>query len=146
MSYDPHLSLFMVGVIPSLIALKLLGKKKRTMFRDAQLGRHKGGRELLAAVGFCDELRAEAGGKRDSTAGPSPAETARAAEPIAPRGDGGEVQNGARGERKDWLVLEGTVGPNGKPIAAVGEAQLKILRAAREEVREMQHRGDTFAK
>ncbi|CAN0066047.1 unnamed protein product, partial [Hapterophycus canaliculatus] len=26
----------------------------------AKLGRHKGGKELLAAVGFCDELRAEA--------------------------------------------------------------------------------------
>lgn len=38
-------------------------------------------------------------------------------------------------ERKEWLVLEGTVGTNGKPISAVGEVQLKILRAAREEVR-----------
>lgn len=33
-----------------------------------QLGRHKGGRELLAAVGFCDELRAEAG-QRDRNIG-----------------------------------------------------------------------------
>lgn len=42
-------------------------------------------------------------------------------------------------------MLEGTVGPNGKPIAAVGAVQLKILRAAREEVRETSHAGDTFA-
>lgn len=39
-------------------------KKKRTQ----QVGRHKGGRELLAAVGFCDELRAEAG-QRDGNVG-----------------------------------------------------------------------------
>lgn len=45
------------------------------------------------------------------------------------------VTIGGRAERKEWLVLEGTVGPNGKPVAAVGEEQLKILRAAREEVR-----------
>lgn len=32
-----------------------------------QLGRHKGGRELLAAVGFCDELSAEAGRRSDNT-------------------------------------------------------------------------------
>lgn len=31
-------------------------------------------------------------------------------------------------------MLEGTVGPNGKSVKAVGAAQLKILRAAREEV------------
>lgn len=31
-------------------------------------------------------------------------------------------------------MLEGTVGPDGKSIKAVGDAQLKILRAAREEV------------
>ena len=31
-------------------------------------------------------------------------------------------------------MLEGTVGPNGKCVKAVGAAQLKILRAAREEV------------
>lgn len=31
-------------------------------------------------------------------------------------------------------MLEGTLGPNGKSITAVGAAQLKILRAAREEV------------
>lgn len=31
-------------------------------------------------------------------------------------------------------MLEGTVGPNGKSIKAVGATQLKILRAAREEV------------
>jgi len=30
-------------------------------------------------------------------------------------------------------VLEGTVGPDGKPIKAVGAPQLKILRAARDE-------------
>lgn len=39
-------------------ALLSLPQQKRI-----QLGRHKGGRELLAAVGFCDELRAEAGGR-----------------------------------------------------------------------------------
>lgn len=43
--------------------------------------------------------------------------------------------NGGGRERKGWLVLEGTLGPTGKPVAAVGEAQLKVLRAAREEVR-----------
>lgn len=42
-------------------------------------------------------------------------------------------------ERKEWLVLEGTVGPNRKAIKAVGEAQLKILRAAREEVKLHMH-------
>lgn len=44
----------------------------------------------------------------------------------------GAASGGA--ERKGWLVLEGTVGHDGKSIAAVGETQLKILRAAREEV------------
>lgn len=37
-------------------------------------------------------------------------------------------------ERKKWLVLEGTVSSNGKPVAAVGDAQLKVLRSARGEV------------
>lgn len=32
-------------------------------------------------------------------------------------------------------MLEGTVGANGKSITAVGATQLKILRAAREEVK-----------
>lgn len=32
-------------------------------------------------------------------------------------------------------MLEGTVGANGKSIKAVGATQLKILRAAREEVK-----------
>ncbi|CBJ33221.1 calmodulin-like myosin-light chain [Ectocarpus siliculosus] len=96
----------------------------------AKLGRHKGGNELLAAVGFCDELRVEAG-KNDSTnslgtRGVSSSEKAAAS--AAPTGGGGGM------EHKQWLVLEGTVGANGKPIKAVGAAQLKILRAARDEV------------
>eukprot|EP00903_Cladosiphon_okamuranus_P006300 g6178.t1 len=82
----------------------------------AKLGRHKGGRELLAAVGFCDELRAEAG-QRDSNV-----------RKAARKGGSGA------GERKEWLVLEGTVGSNGKSVKAVGAAQLKVLRAAREEL------------
>lgn len=46
----------------------------------------------------------------------------------------GATSGGGSGERKGWLVLEGTLGPNGKMVAAVGEAQLKVLRATREEV------------
>lgn len=46
----------------------------------------------------------------------------------------GAATGGGDGERKGWLVLEGTIGPNGKVAAAVGETQLKVLRAAREEV------------
>lgn len=37
-------------------------------------------------------------------------------------------------------MLEGTVGSDGKPIKAVGASQLKILRAAREEVSKRQCR------
>lgn len=48
---------------------------------------------------------------------------------------GAHAGGGGTGERKEWLVLEGTVGANGKSIKAVGEAQLKILRAARGEVK-----------
>lgn len=44
------------------------------------------------------------------------------------------ASGGGGGERKGWLVLEGTLGPTGKLVAAVGEAQLKVLRSAREEV------------
>ncbi|CAM9466188.1 unnamed protein product [Ectocarpus fasciculatus] len=93
----------------------------------AKLGRHKGGKELLAAVGFCDELRAEAG-KNDSANSQGTRGVSSSEKAAAPTGGGGGV------ERKQWLVLEGTVGANGKPIKAVGIAQLKILRAARDEV------------
>lgn len=48
---------------------------------------------------------------------------------------GAMATDGIRKERKGWLVLEGTVGSNGKPVASVGDHQLKVLRAAREEVR-----------
>lgn len=52
---------------------------------------------------------------------------------CTPQGAAAAASHGG-GERKGWLVLEGTLGPTGKVVAAVGEAQLKVLRAAREEV------------
>lgn len=39
-----------------------------------------------------------------------------------------------REDPKGWLVLEGTFGRDGKAISAVREEQLKVLRAARDEV------------
>lgn len=50
----------------------------KTPLHRTQLGRHKGGRELLAAVGFCDELRAEAG-QRDITRSLSPSKRSKGA-------------------------------------------------------------------
>lgn len=94
---------------------------------NKQLDRHKGGHELLAAVGFCDELRVEAGhelgGTFETVGGLSASGGHRSADGTT-----------TRKERKGWIVLEGTVGGDGKPIAAIGEAQIRVLRAAREEV------------
>lgn len=75
----------------------------------------------MAAVGFSDELRVEAGDASAKNSGR--------------RGGGttGDERPTTR-ERKTWVALEGSVGPDGKPIAAVGEAQLRILRSTREEV------------
>ncbi|CAM9744831.1 unnamed protein product [Scytosiphon promiscuus] len=91
-------------------------------------------KELLAAVGFSDELRAEAGQRGTS----KDKENGGRAHPGNFEADATEAAaragSGERVERKEWLVLEGTVGPTGKSIKAVGAAQLKILRAAREEV------------
>lgn len=88
---------------------------------NTKLGRHKGGLQLLAAVGFCDELQAEAG-KPDTSEAPA---------------EGAELDKATLWkERKGWLVLEGSIGRNGKPVATVGEAQLKVLRAARQEVKQ----------
>lgn len=84
---------------------------------------------MLAAVGFCDELRAEPGNSASSGRNSGEAAT------IGGGGAATTVNKEDARERKKWLVLEGTVGPDGKPIAAVGEAQLRILRFAREEVR-----------
>ena len=102
-----------------------------------KLGRYKGGRELLAAVGFCDELRVEAGRRHsDERAAKSGAESAGDSFAQVERGTREESSFASnRAEREGWLVLEGTVGHDGKPAAAVGEAQLKVLRATRDEVR-----------
>lgn len=51
------------NILPLVFVIFLSSADKMT--KQKQLGRHKGGRELLAAVGFCDELRAEAG-QRDT--------------------------------------------------------------------------------
>lgn len=74
-------------------------------------------------MGFSDELYAEAGESADTSRTP----TADASRP-------GKGATG-KGERKGWFVLEGSVGSNGKPVGRVGDAQLKVLRAARQEVR-----------
>ncbi|CAM9341695.1 unnamed protein product, partial [Choristocarpus tenellus] len=92
-----------------------------------KVGRHKGGRELLAAVGFSDEFQANPSLHGGSWVGNTGGHIVQETKMV---GGIGERSKG----RKGWLVLEGTVGADGKPNPSVGETQLRVLRAAREEV------------
>lgn len=89
-------------------------------------------------MGFCDEVRAEAA--KGHSSGNLSLKQGTSADVDTTAIKAGEnaskqVYAGSGVERKGWIRLEGTVRPNGKPVAAVGEAQLKILRAAGQEVR-----------
>lgn len=71
-------------------------------------------------MGFCDELQAEVGN-------PDIPEVSTKVEKLDKAIPSKEC--------KGWLMLEGSIGGNGKPIATIGVAQLKVLRAARQEVK-----------